>query len=58
MMTWDELKWYKADRDYSFSLVKALVKTKNGSYQVRDHVTTGQWYIPLPVLERLPKQDG
>lgn len=50
-MEWKELKWYKADRDYSFSLVKALVKTKSGGCQVRSNVRKGETYIPIPVLE-------
>ena len=52
-MVWNELKWYKADKDYSFALVKALVETKSGGYQVRDSVRKGQKYIPIPVLEDL-----
>ena len=52
-MEWKELKWYKADRDYSFSFVKALVKTKSGSYQVREQVRKGDTYIPVPILEDL-----
>ena len=55
-MTWDELKWYVADKDYSFALTKALVKCKNGSYAVKDYVKKGQTYIPIGVLEeKLPK---
>ena len=56
-MYWDELKWYKADKDYSFELVKALVKEKNGNTVVRGNVKKGLYYIPLPLIDKLPKED-
>ena len=54
---WDQLKWYQADDEYHFSLVKALVKCKNGECQVRAVVKKGEWYIPMPLIEELPKED-
>jgi len=54
---WDELKWYHADQGYSFPLSRALVKTKGGSCQVRAYVRAGEWYIPLPLIEKLPSEN-
>lgn len=54
-MEWNELKWYKADNDYSFSFVRCLVIAKNGNVVIRDHANKGEYYIPLPLIESLPK---
>lgn len=56
-MKWDELKWYKADKDYSFSLVKCLVIAKNGKIVIRDHADKGEYYIPLQLIKDLPKKE-
>lgn len=56
-MKWDELKWYKADKDYSFSLVKCLVIVKNGNIVIRDHADKGEYYIPLQLIKDLPKKE-
>lgn len=55
-MYWEELKWHKADKDYSFTFVGALVIAKNGNVVVRTTVKKGQYYIPLPLIEALPKE--
>lgn len=54
-MMWNELRWYQADKEYNFDLVKALVQCKNGECQVRAKVKKGEWYIPLPLITELPK---
>ena len=48
---WKELKWYIADREYSFSAVQALVECKNGGYKVATTVKKGQKYCPMPLIE-------
>ena len=50
-MEWKVLKWYIADKDYSFALTKALVVGKNGSTKIVDHVNKGQKYCPLGLIE-------
>lgn len=52
---WKELKWYLADKDYSFSLVKCIVIAKNGNIVIRDYAKQGEYYIPLPLIKNLPK---
>ena len=54
-MEWKELKWYKADKDYSFYFVRCLVIAKNGNIIIRDNAKRGEYYIPLPLIEDLPK---
>lgn len=50
-MEWKVLKWYIADKDYSFSLTRALVIGKNGNIKIVDHVDKGQKYCPLGLIE-------
>lgn len=52
---WKELKWYLADKDYSFSLVKCIVIAKNGNIVIRDYAKQGEYYILLPLIKNLPK---
>lgn len=54
-MEWKELKWYKADEDYSFFFSKCLVIAKNGEVVISDHADKDEYYIPLPLIEDLPK---
>ena len=50
-MEWKVLKWYIADKDYSFAFTKALVIGKNGSTKIAETVSKGQKYCPLGLIE-------
>ena len=56
-MTWDTLKWYDADREYSFPFTKALVICKNGAIKIADYVNKGQKYCPLGVIKEALKKE-
>lgn len=52
-MEWNEIKWYKADRDYDFSLTKALIFRPWKCF-ISPKVFKGEYYIPLGLFYSLP----
>ena len=56
-MEWNVLRWYVADKDYSFSLTKALVVCKNGSIKIAETVNKGQKYCPLGLIKEAFKKE-
>lgn len=54
MDQWNEIKWYKADKDYRFKIHKALI-FKPWKIFISEKVYKGEYYIPLILFHSMPK---